>query len=454
MLLLFVRATFGAVFYLSQNSFPSLFLAALKIVVTMEELMDSRLRSTVCQLVNKSGRITNSQIVCRLLSPSRNPIQVATVITRFVLPDSNDENNASGVQQQATDEMISIPLQFKAVIDIKIFGAVSTVELCCPVTMSGKFCPQDGLLTAVDVKFDCVRLLKSMISRGRAVVKTAVTKAAALGVQIAEWHVKKKAEAGAPPLPTSRPSAQSFRNFLENSSSMTSMGNSDGGSSALSSLFTSISSMSSGNKGKTKGLLKNHNHLRNNNNNNNAMSTLLTSSVKMERNNNANATFDFGGAGANNNNVNAFTRTSSTNTVRFQNPIASRNSPPMAAASASPATLQALQFQKSPSPEQPVDKGNIHHGLFSWLQDDKMFLTEEKIQEQNAANAERERKRREAPMPLRFFTAAEDLGGGQSGLEIVSNSIFGQGASSESNNKRRQQSQAGPCQQKGKTAWQ
>lgn len=54
-----------------------------------------------------------------------------------------------------------------------------------------------------------------------------------------------------------------------------------------------------------------------------------------------------------------------------------------------------------------------------------MFLTDEKIQEQNAADAESERKLREAPMPLRFFTAAEDMGGGVSGLEMVSKSIFG-----------------------------
>jgi hypothetical protein len=41
---------------------------------------------------------------------------------------------------------------------------------------------------AVDASFDTARLLRTMIVKARSVVKLAVTKAAALSVQIADWH--------------------------------------------------------------------------------------------------------------------------------------------------------------------------------------------------------------------------------------------------------------------------
>jgi hypothetical protein len=56
-----------------------------------------------------------------------------------------------------------------------------------------------------------------------------------------------------------------------------------------------------------------------------------------------------------------------------------------------------------------------------------MFLTESKMKQQDREREEAEKKRREAPMPLRFFTAAKDLGGGEGNLEAVSQSIFGAG---------------------------
>ena len=456
----------------------------------MEELMDSRLRSTVSQLVHRAGGISNSPLLFRLLSPSRKRIQVATVITRFVLPNENDENQqqaSSTGTASSTEELLSIPLQFKAILDIKIFGVVSTVELSAPVTMSGKFANQDGLLTAVDVSFDCVNLLKIMIAQARSVVKKAVTKAAALSVQIAEWDAKKKnlAATVSSLRKTNAASAQSLHSLLGSGlgsgMSLNSLASIDGGATLCSTLFTSFPSLSNANKlamqqqkSVSKGVLRESSRglpRAYSRNNNNTMSLLLKNRNHLgnySSSNNANETFDFGGGGANHNSNTINTlggRTASTaNVVRFRMPdVSSPTSPPPSASTLSSSSPKAQQQQaqhhqvqqQEPQQQEQADKGNIHAGLFSWLQDDKMFLTEEKIQEQNAADAECERKLREAPMPLRFFTAAEDLGGGECSLEIVSKSIFGGSSSLESTQqqeKRRQQGQ-GPRNPKRSKVW-
>lgn len=371
----------------------------------MEELMDSRLRSTVSQLVRRAGGINHSPLLFRLLSPSRQPIQVATVITRFILPDSEDDENA-GVQRQSiliTDETLSIPLQFKAVLDIKVFGEVTTVELIAPVTMSGKFDSRDGLLTAVDISFDCSSLLQSMITHARMIIKKAVAKAATLSVQITDWLENKKKPAQ---------STLSLQSLLGSGMSLNSMANGD--EATVGSLLSSFSSQANAGslakqKSFSKGILRENSKsmLRQAFHKNNAVENRNRHGGHSF--NNANATFDFGtgkildadsGDGA-------FGRTAST--VRFQEPL-------------KPQHQHHVQEEEE---AQPQNKGNIHAGLFSWLQDDSMFLTDEKIEEQNAADAERERKRREAPMPLRFFTAADDMGGGECSLELVSKSIFG-----------------------------
>jgi len=204
----------------------------------------------------------------------------------------------------------------------------------------------------------------------------------------------------------------------------------------LGNLFTSFSSKQQLNKHQknsmSRGLLRNISQALANNNN-------KLGNFANNANNgssNANATFDFGNSNTQTNIMNRAGSTASV--VRFKMP-STTHSPPMHEPSSNNCyngqsslhnqvhQKQQVLPQREPSPEEAESKGNIHAGLFSWLQDDKMFLTDEKIQEQNDADAELERQRREAPMPLRFFTAAEDLGGGECGLEMVSKSIFGNG---------------------------
>ena len=460
-------------------------------VTTMDELMDSRLRSTVSQLVQKAGTMANSQLVFKLLSPSRNPIQVATVITRFVVPENSEKQQQQQQGISGQDELLSIPLQFKAILDVKVFGEVSTVELSTPVTMSGKFDINDGLLTAVDVSFDCVALLKAMISQARIIIKTAVTKAVQLSVQIAEWHAKKKtAELNG----HSQQSTLSLHSLLGSSFSLGSLNSlsipsMDGGttSSALNGSLFSMTSMNKPSRSKPgKGLLRQSSYARNN-----IMAACERYNAKLgvmnsnnDAGNNANATFDFG---SNNNNIINSNNNNSSNgsyndnmtrthsMVRFRIPepnnksSCSNNIYKQHAGFDNNANVNRSSFESTSTPstssgslnqqfqqqqqlapqeyhqanqqqeQQQPPKGNIHKGLFSWIKDDDpMFLTEENIKEQNEADAERERELRDAPMPLRFFTAAQDLGGGECAMEMVSKSIFGNGNSSNGGQQQQQ----------------
>ncbi len=103
-----------------------------------------------------------------------------------------------------------------------------------------------------------------------------------------------------------------------------------------------------------------------------------------------------------------------------------------------PSSSEAARVESmSPKTTQAKESGNIYKGLFNWIQDDeKMFLTEDKIKEQNAIDEENERLERNAPMPLRFFTAAEEIGGGERGLKKVSDALFGRSTRDEEDEKR------------------
>ena len=397
--------------------------------------MDSRLRSTASQLVKRGSTTSSSSnqlLFLRLLSPSRNPIQIGTVVTRFMLPEMNNDNgenilgttksSASTYPSSTNNDMLSIPLVFKATIDIKVFGQMSTVELSTPVTMTGKFDSIDLstgdnseaslLLNAVDVSFDCTTLLQNMISQARIIVKMAVTRAAELSVQISEYvdkntsHNKNK----------SIKKAASLHSLLGGSISLGSLN-------SLFSTNTNFSGLDNNKMKKPRSLLRNP--LPSNNRTNKLDYPLYSTSLN---NANANATFDLeGGVNSNNTNIqqqfqvnnetNSVLGNRTTSVVRFQMPLdTSKNQ------------VQKQQQQRPQAEEdQPNNKGNnIHAGLFSWLQEDSMFLSEKKMEEQNKDEEERERKRREAPQPLRFFTAAEDP-------EMVSKSIFGNGAEQQQN---------------------
>jgi len=341
--------------------------------------VDSRLRSTVSQLVKRS----ETPAPClKLLSPSRKPIQIATVITRFVTPDQQDGENMGGsvTSSVSADDMLSIPLQFKSVIDIKVFGEMSTIEIVSPVNMTAKFdTVDDGLFTAIDICFDCQTLLQNMIGQARLIVKMAVTKAATLSVQIVKWHEKrlKRKQAAASMGVFGLKTSESTHSLI------------GGGLGSVSSFDCSMNTALSKNaKHPSKGLLRNP--------------SFGGDTAKLMRSNSLR----------------------SNSVVRFQENCELRTIVPSGNNSSFP-------IQRPLQEDHQGQGGNIHSGLFSWLQEDSMFLTEEKLHEKDIADAEAERKRLEAPQPLRFWSTEDNnVDGGvrvrsPQGLANMTQTIFG-----------------------------
>jgi len=420
----------------------------MNIITTFETLIDSRLRSVASQIVLNSrtsvGENKYSKILLRLLSPSLRPVRVATVITRFMTIPEN-ENDRNELQLTTTSNsfeemMLSITLSFKVVLDIKVFGEVSTIELSCPVTISGTFDihDTDGLLTSVDIVFDTDHLLRAMIDQARLVVKLAVTKAAATSVNVVKLYNAKREPKTKTTSPISKKtitadfsgaaSAMSLNSLTTNSllgssvllETLTSLD-----SKALGSLFSSFSTISKQQQQQQqqqhqlqmrsgsavaveKGVLRESSYgLRTNTGqrkNSNSSPTISTT----------NATFDL-------KNDTAATNSGNITTVRFQlSKIPSPSTTPITCnlttcheehvSSTSTSTQPSLLQQPHSHQQRETSNGNVHAGLFSWLQNDSMFLTDDKIEEANGADVKRELARSLVPMPLRFFRAATDAG--------------------------------------------
>lgn len=97
----------------------------------MEELIESRLKSTLLQLVQKSaerGVERHMNLLFRLVYPSQSPLRITTILTQFVSSETmNSDNNV--IDTETDNNQVKLSLEFKAVIDCTIFGEVITVEL-------------------------------------------------------------------------------------------------------------------------------------------------------------------------------------------------------------------------------------------------------------------------------------------------------------------------------------
>jgi hypothetical protein len=95
-------------------------------------------------------------------------------------------------------------------------------------------------------------------------------------------------------------------------------------------------------------------------------------------------------------------------------------SSPSQSASTAPTSQSSAHAPSGPASKQTDTTGNTYKGLFSWLENDSMFLSEDKLKEQDAIHAKKERESQQAPMPLRFFSSGEE-----GNLEMMGQSLFG-----------------------------
>ena len=136
--------------------------------------MEARLKQMVMQLLRNDT--VNSRIMVRLLQPNKSAIALSGVMVRF---DVVDERGKGDVVENGE----GVHMNFRGVLDIKIFGRGSTVEIGAPVQFVGMF-DEGGLLNSVDIKFDCGVLLRDMIEKARVVVKQAVKEAAEISLKV------------------------------------------------------------------------------------------------------------------------------------------------------------------------------------------------------------------------------------------------------------------------------
>lgn len=235
-------------------------------------------------------------------------------------------------------------------------------------------------------------------------MNTLIKKATALSIRVAKYHEQQSTSALAV--------AQVLARNIPSFHSLGSLGNVSL-SSNLSNLFSSLASSSGRGSG-------GHRHRHPHNKQSNSRGLLRTSfqtktaAAELQR---VNEEFDLThGAYC------TLTRDKKTeNVVRFNVPNSSE-----------PARLGRMPVTTKSS-----ESGNMYKGLFNWIQgDDKMFLTEDEIKEQSAISEEKERRAAEAPMPVRFFTAADEIGGGEGGLKKVSDALFGTNAKEQNDDKR------------------
>mmetsp|Transcript_21510 Transcript_21510/g.28292 ORF Transcript_21510/g.28292 Transcript_21510/m.28292 type:complete len:557 (+) Transcript_21510:167-1837(+) len=174
------------------------------VLESLDSLINSRLKSSLAALVrqtfhnrklnviNKNNGISSSdgdaedmatrqaKIMISLFSSSTKAITITSVVTSFrVLSMDGVHRDTSS----SCGDMI-LPLVLETIVDVQILGQLVTVSLRAPGTITGSFQGSGGVdsnerdlrphLNAVQVAFDTMSLLRSMMKQARHVVKKAM----------------------------------------------------------------------------------------------------------------------------------------------------------------------------------------------------------------------------------------------------------------------------------------
>ena len=148
-------------------------------------ILDSGLRSSLSALVGQTVKMVHAdeaQLLMELLL-KRTAVAITTVVTLFHV-FLNSKTSSIGTKDSFSD--LTLPLIFEAVIDASALGKLVTIALQYPVTIAGNINPNNGLLHRVEIAFDTISLLQSMIKQARVVASTAISRAATVGTAVVQ----------------------------------------------------------------------------------------------------------------------------------------------------------------------------------------------------------------------------------------------------------------------------
>jgi hypothetical protein len=154
-------------------SVPKLLLQ--NITTSLQQLIDSRLRSSLMALIRQTIKIgagSEAHTINHLLT-HQDPIHMTTVVTSFSPHGPLQELSQSPVR------MSSLAFSFEAVFDCKLLGnMLLTFSVKAPGTFTAAFNAQNSLISRGNVIIDTQALLKSLMDNARLVVKKTIRAAA------------------------------------------------------------------------------------------------------------------------------------------------------------------------------------------------------------------------------------------------------------------------------------
>ena len=138
---------------------------------SFQQLLCSRLKASVIALINqtmKLGEFDKANVIRRLVQ-KRNSIQITTAVTSFSVFQDDAQSSPGKVTK---------PLILEVIIDVNLLGNMNTVTFKVPGTISAVISPSDYLFQSVNVAFDTVAFLKTMMQEARHLVKKTMKRAA------------------------------------------------------------------------------------------------------------------------------------------------------------------------------------------------------------------------------------------------------------------------------------
>lgn len=164
-------------------------------------LIESRLRSSNAALLKQAFQrhpslSAETSILTHLLQNS--PITLNTVVTSFRVVSTNRNPSRNRYNTE-----ILLPLVFETVMDVSILGQLTTISFQAPGTVTGSFNCHDGLLQHVDIEFDTIALLQTMMKQARSCVRKTIARGVSISRILAEDPLLKDSKSSLTPVKVS-----------------------------------------------------------------------------------------------------------------------------------------------------------------------------------------------------------------------------------------------------------